>query len=111
MKKVLLITGRVLAVAILVYFVGAMGGWRVAHDVQQPEGMPWRYAEIALVYLVGSALIGLLVRRHWYIALLTLWGPILYCGTIYYYFGSPGLLLELSDFLVGLPRFRGHPHP
>lgn len=55
--------------------------------------------------------------------MLTLWGPLLYCGAIYYYFRRPGILLQLSDFLVlvlvlipilslvsawGAARFRRH---
>src|SRR5437867_5513530 len=93
MSRVLLNTGRILAVGVLIYLVGAMGGWRLALDIHPPESMPQRYAQIALIYILGSAFVGLLMPRHWYIAVLTLWGPVLYCAPVYYYVGRPGLLL------------------
>lgn len=61
MTRTLLLVLRVLAVAFVVYIVGALGGWAVGQDIGTTDSMPGRYLAIALIYSLGSALIGVML--------------------------------------------------
>lgn len=60
--------------------IGLVGLFAVFSDVA-PGGTPAvRFLFLGLLYAGGSALVGALVPRRWYVAVVAAWGPVLWCS-------------------------------
>ncbi len=56
--------------------VGVVGLWAVFADIAPKGSAAWRWSLTAIVYAGGAAVVGALVPRRWYLALLAAWGPV-----------------------------------
>jgi hypothetical protein len=70
---------------------GAYGFVGVFSDRSPGESAVFRMASLALVSVVGAGLVGMLLPRRWYLAVLTAWGPMLMgCLGLYVKVAHPG---------------------
>jgi hypothetical protein len=67
-------------VTLVIVATGAFGLGGLFSDRSPGESLALRLALLALVQLLGAALVGLLVPRWWWLALFTAWGPVLLGG-------------------------------
>ena len=75
---------RWLAAATVIFFVGLVGFMAAFIDVSAGEILSLRITVVALLFFLGSAVVGLLLPRRWYLATLTAWGPLLVGGVSLY---------------------------
>ena len=76
------------AFALLVFVIGVLGLSGFFSDLGPGESERERIAFVVGVYVVGGGLLGALLPRRWYLAVLSAWGPLLV--------SAPGLLVPLS---------------
>ena len=69
---------RGLAVAALILVVGLVGLWAVFTDLRPGASLVPRILIVALLYVGTGALVGRLLPRFWYLAVLLAWGPALW---------------------------------
>src|SRR5712691_8712731 len=65
------------ALAVIVLVTGFLGLDQIFSDLGPHEAGVSRLVTSALTYVIGSVLVGFIMPRHWYIAVLNGWGALL----------------------------------
>ena len=80
---------RVALAVLTALAIGLVGLWGVITDIGPGDSLLKRLLMTGLVYAIGSAAVGALVPRRWYVSLLGAWGP--------FAFGLVGLFVKLAN--------------
>ena len=98
------------AAAIVTGWIGLAG---LFSDIGPNENVAERVATVTTVYIIGCGIIGALLQKKWYIAIITTWGPILisiFMLVVYFFnLGTPANTKFFVPFwisvLFGFPIF------
>ena len=94
---------RGLAAAVVILAFGALGFFGVFSDAPPGQPLTLRLGVLAVAQLTGAGLVGLLLVRQWFLAVLTAWGPLLMGGLgLYVKLRHPGEFPRASFLLVSL---------